>query len=143
MQLTEHFSLEELTASKTAAAHKIVNTPDAVSAANLKVLADGLEQVRGLLNAPIDIHDGYRCPALNKAVGGVPNSAHAEGYAADFVCPGYGTPLEIVEKLQNAVVFDQLIQEGTWVHISFAPTLRKQVLTAHFVDGKATYTRGC
>jgi hypothetical protein len=40
------------------------------------------------------------------------------------------------------ILFDQLIQEGTWIHFSVAPTMRQQILTAHFADGKATYTDG-
>jgi hypothetical protein len=65
------------------------------------------------------------------------------GYAADFISPTFGEPIKIVKALAATnVQFDQLIQEGTWVHVSFAPAMRRQVLTAHFVDGKVTYEEG-
>jgi hypothetical protein len=144
MQLTEHFTLEELTFSSTAVARGIDNSPLPETVKHLAVLAQGLERVRGILSAPIDIDSGYRCPSLNGIVRGVQTSAHLTGYAADFLCPQFGSPLTIVQRLaaETALQFDQMIQEGTWVHISFAPTMRRQVLTAHFDSGVATYTHG-
>jgi hypothetical protein len=143
MRLTEHFSTEELAASNTAAAHHIDNTPPADVVEHLHVLAEGLELVRALLAQPMHINSGFRCEALNKVIGGVSNSAHQTGYAADFVCPLVGAPIDVVHKIQGSdIKFDQLIQEGTWVHISFAPTMRQEVLTAHFHGGKATYSHG-
>lgn len=142
-QLTEHFSLEELTFSSTAILHGIDNTPSEEAIANLRTLAGTLEKVRELLGFQMNIDSGYRCPALNKIVRGVPTSAHVNGYAADFICPHAGSPLEIVKKIAASdIKFDQVIQEGTWVHLSVAPTMRQEILTAHFVDGKATYQRG-
>jgi SH3-like domain-containing protein len=90
------------------------------------------------------IDSGYRSPALNVIIGGVASSAHISGYAADFICPTYGTPLEIVKEIASwdGFDFDQIIQEGTWVHISVAPTMRRQVLTATFTDGVASYQKG-
>jgi len=80
---------------------------------------------------------------LNRAVNGAPNSAHLMGYAADFVCPAAGTPLEIVTKIKSSYIhFDQCIQEGTWVHISFDPKARNEVLTAHFGPNGTSYTKG-
>ena len=143
MQLSEHFSLDELTASTTAVRLGIDNTapPEVVEA--LKVAAAGLEQVRTLLGRPMHIDSGYRCPQLNAAVRGAKNSAHMSGFAADFVCPDFGSPIEIVHAIQaSPIPFDLLIQEGTWVHISFAPNLRRQVLTAHFGPAGTTYTQG-
>ena len=145
-QLTIHFSLEELTRSDTAVRLGIDNTPSAEVLDNLQVLAEGLEKVRDLLgvyNRPVLISSGYRCSALNKALHGSVNSAHMYGYAADFTCPDFGNPLAIVKKIaQSTLKFDQLIQEGTWVHISFDPKMRGEVLTAHFNNGVATYTKG-
>ena len=145
-QLTTHFSLEELTRSDTAVRLGIDNTPSDAILANLNVLAQGLEQVRSLLNIfnrPVIISSGYRCPKLNKALHGASNSAHMNGYAADFICPDFGTPLDIVKRIATSdLQFDQVIQEGTWVHISFDPKMRRDVLTAHFVNGVATYTNG-
>ena len=101
-QLTIHFSLEELTCSDTAVRLGIDNTPSDEVMANLNILAQGLEQVRTLLslnNRPILISSGYRCSALNEALHGASNSAHMDGYAADFICPDFGTPLDIVKKI--------------------------------------------
>lgn len=142
--LSDHFSLEELTFSSTATLHGIDNSAPPTIAARLFSLAHKLELVRLNLGHPLHIDSGYRCPTLNQILRGVPHSAHVDGDAADFICPAFGTPLEIVRYLAGvrSLDFDQLIQEGTWVHISFAPAARRQVLTAHFVDGKATYTEG-
>jgi len=142
-QLTEHFSLAELTASDTAAQEGIDNTPSDEITSNLQGVAEGLEKVRAILGTPMHINSGYRCAALNAAVHGVAHSAHEEGFAADFTSPDFGEPLAIVQHLQQTdLAFDQIIQEGTWVHISFDPQMRHQVLTAHFNNGVATYTKG-
>jgi hypothetical protein len=155
MNLSEHFTLEELTFSSTAVARGIDNTAPAGIAEHLKVTAAGLEKVRALLGHPLYVDSGYRSPALNVAVRGVATSAHCTGYAADFICPAFGSPLEIVHAIRDhnarcmeqmlgadLILFDQLIQEGTWVHISFDPKMRREVLTAHFSGGKASYTHG-
>lgn len=138
-QLTPHFTLEELTTSSTAARLGIDNTPSAEALHNLTSLAKNLEFVRALMTFPMHIDSAYRCGALNKAVGGVPSSAHVLGHAADFVCPQFGTPLEIVQAIEKSgIAFDQLIFEQTWVHISFDPMMRHEVLTAHFGSGGRT-----
>lgn len=126
-QLSEHFSLEEMIATGHG---PNVPTPEIID--NLTVTANGMEAVRHLLgDRPIHVNSGYRCPAVNKAVGGVPNSAHLTGFAVDFVCPEFGTPLEICKVLATAPLkWDQLIFEQTWCHVSFAPTMRQEVLTS-------------
>jgi putative chitinase len=143
--MTPHFTLEELTFSDTAVRLGIDNNvPDAKVLGNLHVLAAGLEQVRAVLNAPLHINSGYRCLLLNGAVKGSINSAHMQGWAADFTCRLFGTPLEIVKEVVKAgIKFDQCITEGAWVHVSFNPRMRNLVMTAHFDKyGKATYTSG-
>lgn len=144
MQLTTHFSLDELVFSSTAQRLGIDNTPSEPIKANLLKLALGLEQVRALLGAPMQIDSGYRCEALNRAVGGVANSAHLSGFAADFVCPDYGSPLAIARAIAGSgIAYDQVIMEcESWVHVAFGPTLRRQALTAKLVDGKMTYLPG-
>lgn len=144
MNLTSHFTLEELTASQTATRQGIDNTPDAIALANLRTLAAGLELVRAALgDRSINISSGFRSLQLNRAVGSSDKSAHVLGYAADFVCPGYGSPAEIAKCLAaTAIKFDQVICEGTWVHISVDPRNRRELLTAHFTDGIASYTKG-
>ena len=104
-----------------------------------------MEKVRELLgNKPISITSGYRSKKLNEAVGGTKTSAHMLGYACDFICPSYGKPIDIVRKIAaSKLEFDQCIQEGTWVHISFAPEMRKKVMTALFDgNGGVRYTEG-
>lgn len=144
MKLSEHFSLEEFTRSPTAERRGIDNTPSLGVMENLHIVAARMEDVRAALSDnPIYIDSGYRSAALNAVVGGAKKSAHCLGWAVDFVCPTAGTPKEIVQKiLSSHVEFDQIIYEGTWVHISFAPAARRQILTAHFDSGGTTYSLG-
>src|SRR3954454_10760995 len=93
-KLTPHFALEEFTASQTAVLHHLDNTPLAPHRANLQRLAEAMEEVRALFNASIHINSGYRSPAVNAAVGGVPTSDHSLGYACDFHVAGL-TDLEV------------------------------------------------
>ena len=143
-QLTDHFSLEEMTHSSTALRLQIDNRPPLQVVAALTRCAMGLEHVRALLGAPMHIDSGFRSLALNKVVGGAWNSAHMTGFAADFTCPDFGSPKAIAQAIAASdIQFDQLICEGTWVHISFAREMRREVLTAHFnAGGGTTYTKG-
>jgi len=146
-QLTDHFTLAELTQSQTAARRGIDNEPTQAIVVNLTRTAQVLEQVRTLLGGKsILVSSGYRSPALNAAVGGARDSAHLQGLAADFTCPGYGTPLDVARKIAASnIAFDQVIQEGTWVHIGLAPAGRRargEVLTAKFGPGPTTYMNG-
>lgn len=136
-QLTSNFTLEELIFSETALRKKLDNTPDAETLENLKTLALGLEEVRYILGHPIHINSGYRSPKVNSAIGSKSTSAHVKGYAADFVCPQFGTPREICHRLMDSMIdFDQLIYEyDSWVHFSVDPKMRRQVLT---IDAKGT-----
>lgn len=129
MQLTPHFTLEEFTLSSTALAHGIDNTPLPVHLEHLKILAERMEEVRALFNQVIEITSGYRNPQVNALVGGVPNSAHALGFAADFHVHGF-TDLEAAKRIRDsALTFDQLILEkNRCVHLSVDPQARRQVL---------------
>lgn len=143
MNLSEHFTLEELTHSEIAIRKGLDNTPDAIAQANLAELAGFLEQVRALLGVPLIIHSAYRGPKVNAAVGGSSTSAHMTGQAADFIAPQFGTPEEIAKEIRDSEIqFDQLIYEGAWVHFGIRGDMRRQVLTAHFDGGKATYSQG-
>lgn len=131
MNLTPHFTLEEMTFSQTAARIGIDNTPPADVVENLKRTAAGLENVRIVLNAnAIKVSSGYRCLALNAAVGSKPTSQHVTGQAADFTCAAFGSPEQIIRTiLASGLSFDQIIHEfESWVHISFADANRKQAL---------------
>jgi zinc D-Ala-D-Ala carboxypeptidase len=129
MKLSENFSLEEFTLSSTALALKIDNKPTPEHLKNLENLAAHMEKVRALFNLPIEITSGYRNPKVNKAVGGVPNSAHALGHAADFHVHGV-TDLEAAKKIRDSKLkFDQLIfEKNRCVHFSVDPRMRRQVL---------------
>jgi hypothetical protein len=106
-------------------------------------LAANLERVRLVLGHPMMIDSGFRIAALNTACGGALKSAHMDGDAADFVCPDFGSPEEICKAIiASGLKFDQLIQEGTWVHVSMAPAMRQQTLTANFGVGAVKYTKG-
>jgi len=148
MNLTPHFTLDELTRSDTAKAKKIDNTPNDEILDNLYTLAGGLERIRSVLGGPIKVSSGYRSPKLNTAVGGSRTSSHTKGLAADFVCPAYGNAYDVARFLvskKDFIAYDKLIYERTWVHVQFAPENvkpRLQEFTAHFGNGPATYTVG-
>lgn len=153
--LSDHFSLDELTHSDTALRLGISNAPSQETVERLRVLAAGLEKVRALLERPLIVRSGYRCEALERVLTEkdfrawaarhgkdaletawreyFAQKAHPQGYAADFICPAFGTPPQIVRLIAKAgIAFDQVIEEGTWVHISFDPRMRGNVLTATF-----------
>lgn len=141
-QLTPHFTLEEFTASQTAARMGLDNTPTGQAYDNVKRCAEHMEKVRSLLGSkPILISSGYRSPQVNAAVGGSSTSAHMSGLAADFTCPGFGSPLEICQALEQflpELAVDQLIYEyASWVHLGWSMTgaPRHQTLT---IDNRGT-----
>jgi len=140
MQLSEHFSLEEFTISSTALSLGIKNTPTPEHMEHLKDLATKMETVRALFDCRIEITSGYRNPRVNAAVGGVPNSAHALGYAADFHVEGF-TDLDAAKVIRRSKLkFDQLIYErNRCVHLSFHPDMRQQVLRQPGGPGSPTY----
>ena len=143
MKLSEHFSLEEFTASETAARKGLDNTPDAEIIEVLKTTAARMEEVRSLLSVPITVLSGFRSVKVNSAVGGSATSQHCKGEAVDFIAPGFGTPQEVCRAILDSTIdFDQIIAEGTWTHISFSDDPRSSILTAHFGNGKTTYTNG-
>jgi zinc D-Ala-D-Ala carboxypeptidase len=120
MNLTPHFSLEELTASETAERNGWDNSPNDQELANLTRLADFLEQVKVVLGGrPIMISSGLRTKKVNDAVGSRDTSQHRIGCAADFRVPGM-TPDEVVRKIvASGIGFDQVIREfDRWTHIS-------------------------
>ena len=84
--------------------------------------------MRALFNRRIEITSGYRNPEVNAAVGGVPNSAHALGHAADFHVADL-SDLAVARTIRDSpLTFDQLILENNrCVHISFHPDMRRQV----------------
>lgn len=125
-----NFLLAEFLHSETAHSMGIANYPTWLAAENLKRLALTMERVRALLGGnPVSISSGYRCHALNEAVGGAANSAHLDGLACDFTVCDFGTPLDICRALEPYVValdVDQLIAESTdapnggWIHLGLS-----------------------
>lgn len=131
--MTPHFTLQELTASETAARNGWDNTPGPTEKANLQRLAELLEQVRELLGKPIMVNSAYRSKQVNDAVGSKDTSQHRIGCAADIKVPGM-TPDQVCRKIMAAgLPYDQLIREfDSWTHISVPNTAdmrpRKQAL---------------
>jgi uncharacterized protein YcbK (DUF882 family) len=123
MQLSEHFTLEELTRSEVAERKGLDNTPNASEVSNLVRLAGLLEEVRALLNKPILLNSGFRSKAVNDSVGSRDSSQHRIGCAADIRVPGM-TPKQVVEACIAANIgYDQIIEEfGSWTHISVPNT---------------------
>lgn len=124
MNLTPHFTLEELTASEVAERNGWDNTPSDAELANLRRLADFLEQIKALLGGkPIMINSAYRSKQVNDAVGSRDTSQHRVGCAADIRVPGM-TPDEVVKAIMaSALPFDQVIREfDRWTHVSVPNT---------------------
>ena len=122
--MTPHFSLDEFTASDTAARLNIDNRiPDELRENALKTL-QMMERIRFHIDAPITITSGYRCEALNRAVGSKPTSDHTLAFAVDFKAPKAGTPYEIAKDLAGVIDvlgIGQLILEfSSWCHVSLA-----------------------
>jgi hypothetical protein len=142
MRLTPNFSLEQLIDSETAERERIDNTPAPEIVKNLRLLAQGLEQVRTLTGFPLEISSGYRCPELNRHVGGSKTSQHTQGKAADFTCAEFGPPVDVIKAIRDSDIdFDQCILEyAGWVHISFSAAPRGKVLTIY--DPKQGYLDG-
>lgn len=124
MKKIKYFKLSEFINSATAKRLNIDNMPTFEIVDNLNRLADYLDGIRAKLGIPILVTSGYRCPMLNKAVGGVANSQHLKGLAADLVCADMKS-LENV--LRETGGFDQLIREHRkgcnkyWLHVSVCP----------------------
>lgn len=137
MKLTDYFQLSEFEKSSTATSLHIDNHVPASLIPNLQNLcAQVLEPLRQHFNVPIVIGSGYRCPSLNKAVGGVKNSQHMTGEAANIHIPVYDfvdsngnhhSNMEILNKWMRWIIdntdFDQCIKETTnrrtyWIHVS-------------------------
>jgi hypothetical protein len=132
MQLTKHFTLQEMIASETAARHGFDNTPNATQLANLVRMAELLEEVRALLDKPIMINSAFRSKQVNDAVGSKDTSQHLLGCAADIRVPGM-KPDEVCRAIMDSgLQYDQLIREfDSWTHISVPTkemTPRRQAL---------------
>lgn len=130
----KYFTLNELTKSATAKRLKIDNTPNDEVKHNLTALvANILDPLRKAYGNPIIVSSGYRCPQLNKAVGGVKNSQHTLGMAADIHT--VSDTVEDNKKLYQLIreldlPVDQCINEYNynWIHVSYSQKNRRQYL---------------
>ena len=124
----KHFNLSEFFRSSTAAENGIKNEPSiderATIVRNINLLVDNvLDPVRDMVNTPIIITSGYRCPQVNRLVGGVGNSQHMSGCAADFHVKGFTPSMmyEVFLYIFNTLEYDQLIyyRSKNIIHVSY------------------------
>ena len=130
----KYFTIKELCKSNTAESKNIDNTPSDNIVTNLTRLVDNvLDPLREWYNKPIYINSGYRCKELNKAVGGVSNSYHLKGMAADIDMgdKNYNQPL--FDYIKDNLSFTELGWEGNgrWIHVAYDPDkLDKEIFYA-------------
>lgn len=127
MNLSTHFTLAEFTASDTAARMGIDNDLPLELVPAASVACELLERIRAYLGeraakpVPLLLSSGYRCAALNRAIGSKDSSDHIRAMAVDFRAPAFGTPLQVSQALAGVVDglnIGQLIHEHSWIHIS-------------------------
>ena len=151
MKLSPNFSLNELTKSETALRKGLDNEPTQDVIAALQTLAvNVLQPVRDHYAKGVKVNSGYRSPEVNASVGGSKTSDHCKGQAADIEIPGVANK-ELALYIRDNMEYTQLILEGYvedvpdsgWVHVSYDQSnLKKQVMTAKFINGKAIYSNG-
>jgi len=148
MNLTENFSLVELTKSQTAERKGIDNTPSTEHQENLKRLCESiLQRIRDHFGRVVSVSSGYRSAELCTAIGSKTTSQHAKGEAADFEIFGVSNK-ELADWINENLYYDQLILEywkesdpnSGWVHCSFSLNgNRKQYLKAYKENGSTKY----
>jgi zinc D-Ala-D-Ala carboxypeptidase len=127
IRITQHFSLEEMTITQV---RGVDNSMPERLYPNMLKTCDFMEGVRSLLGSkPIIVSSGYRSMLVNLKVGGDKNSDHMRALACDFICPSFGSPLDIVRAIRKSgKLLDQCIFEGTWVHIGIGERMRQQFI---------------
>jgi len=151
MQLTNNFSLKELTVSETATRKGLDNTPNEQVIANLKTLAENiLQPIRDHFGKSVKVNSGYRSPEVNASVGGSKTSDHCKGQAADIEITGVANG-DLANYIADNFKFTQVILEfytqgvpnSGWVHVSYdSNDLKCQCLTAVKQGGKTVYLPG-
>ena len=128
IKLSANFSLKELTRSYQADRHGIINTPGPKEISSLQHLCRNiLQPLRNHYAHPITVSSGYRCPELNRIVGGVTTSQHLRGEAADLVFPDLPTAINWMHFILHNCQFDQMLLEqnqrtgARWLHVSCRP----------------------
>lgn len=135
MYVTKNFTLDELIKSNTASKLGIDNTPNKeVTLKLIELIHSILQPIRDKWDRPITVTSGYRCPKLNKAVGGVNTSQHVYGEAADIICSSNKKLYElIVSMVENKEIeVGQVINEHNykWIHISLPTDKHKNEIFA-------------
>tara|TARA_R100000655_G_scaffold77245_1_gene116303 strand:- start:8772 stop:9227 length:456 start_codon:yes stop_codon:yes gene_type:complete len=147
--ISKHISYKEGAYSNTAIRRGIDNNPNAKELKNMKLTAEKVfEPLREHVGRPIKINSFFRCPELNKAIGGSSKSQHCNGQAID-IDDTYGnmSNADMYEWIKENLDFDQMIWEfgsnenPAWVHVSYvSPGLnRNRCLKAYKEDGKTKY----
>lgn len=134
MNLSQHFTLSEMTVSQAASRKGLNNQPGAKEIAALNLLCEKvLEPIRKHFGRPVIVTSGYRSPKVNKAIGAAATSRHIKGEAADFTVPGVGN-FDLCKWIERNLQYDQLIYEygeSGWVHVSYCDGAnRNQELSA-------------
>ena len=147
--ISKHISYKEGVYSRTATRRGINNTPNDEQLANMELVADEVfEPLRAYVGGPIKINSFFRCPELNKAIGGSSKSQHCKGQAMDIDDTfGRMTNSEMYHFIKEHLDFDQMIWEfgdddnPDWVHISYVSKEdnRNRCLKAYREDGKTKY----
>ena len=140
VRLSEHFTLREMIQSGTALRLNIDNTPDAYAVECLRLLCrQVLEPLRRRFGV-IRVTSGYRCLALNRAVGGAARSQHMRGQAADLHVSSPENERKMFDYIRQNLVFDQLLLEHSkarrtwWIHVSYHPVTAKNRLTSSTIE---------
>ena len=147
MKLTNHFQLSEFTRSASASRYGINNSLDPDSPkhaeiiANIKALCtEVLEPLRQHIGKPLIISSGYRSPQLNTLVGGMKNSQHMKGQAADLRIPSLTEGRKWMEWIVDNASFDQCIMEhcknkdgstSHWIHVSYSRNRNRQYVISN------------
>lgn len=143
MPFSSQYTLEALTRTSKV----ITNEPPPEIVAKLELLSQRCDRLEAILGVPLRISSAFRSPAVNKVIGGSATSAHLRGEAIDFTCSNL-TPLQVCVRLVklgavSELEIDQLIYEGSWVHIGWKTGKpRGQVLTRKVKQGKVVYASG-
>ena len=125
LRLSEHFVLDEFVRSATAQRLHIDNTPQLCHVSRLIALCEHVLEPLRRSFGPLIINSGYRCAALNRAVGGVPHSQHLRGEAADVRTNTLQQARRMYDFVRQNLVFDQVILErsarsgSVWLHVSY------------------------
>jgi hypothetical protein len=144
IQFTPNFSLQELLLTSNRKFDNEQYNPPAEIIENLRALCvNVLQPLRDALGTPVNLNSGYRCPSLNRAIGGAKNSQHMSGQAADIVDFTNGNEYLFKKIKELNLPFDQMIDEFNfrWVHVSYDPSRnRRQILQAQKdANGKTIY----